>query len=147
MTYRSSKTFGNERGLSCAFRQWKADSHCQYLHGYSIGVTIMFEARELDHRHWVYDFGGTKWIKNYLDEMFDHTTLVAKDDPAKPYLQQLDNLGVCQVRIVDRTGCEGFAEMIYLKIKDRVREETDGRVSVSQVTVFEHAANSAEVHA
>ncbi|SVB70610.1 uncharacterized protein METZ01_LOCUS223464, partial [marine metagenome] len=26
--YQSTKTYGNEVGLSCCFRQWRADSHC-----------------------------------------------------------------------------------------------------------------------
>ena len=35
--YQSTKTYGNDVGLSCTFRQWKADSHCNKLHGYSLG--------------------------------------------------------------------------------------------------------------
>ena len=38
--YRSTKTYGNERGLSCAFRQWRADSHCNLIHGYSLGFVL-----------------------------------------------------------------------------------------------------------
>ena len=36
-TFQVIKTFGAERGFSCAFRQWKADSDCKYIHGYSLG--------------------------------------------------------------------------------------------------------------
>ena len=64
--YESTKTYGNERGLSCCFRQWQADSHCSYLHGYSLGFRFTFETNELDKRNWVYDFGGCKWIKVFL---------------------------------------------------------------------------------
>ena len=51
MTYRVTKTYGNERGLSCAFRQWKAESHCRLIHGYSLGFRFVFEAETLDHRN------------------------------------------------------------------------------------------------
>ena len=65
--YRSTKTYGNEVGLSCCFRQWRADSHCNKLHGYSLGFRFIFEAVTLDERNWVYDFGDCKWIKKYLE--------------------------------------------------------------------------------
>ena len=58
MKYRVTKTYGNERGLSCAFRQWRADSHCNLIHGYSLGFRFVFEAAQLDDRNWVYDFGA-----------------------------------------------------------------------------------------
>ena len=32
----SSKKYGHDRGLSTAFRQWRADSHCRFMHGYSL---------------------------------------------------------------------------------------------------------------
>lgn len=44
MTYYSTKTFGNDRGLSCAFRQWRATSHCNQVHGYSLGFRFIFES-------------------------------------------------------------------------------------------------------
>ncbi len=70
--YRVTKTYGNERGLSCAFRQWRADSHCRLIHGYSLGFRFTFEARKLDERNWVYDFGDMGFIKDFLEDNFDH---------------------------------------------------------------------------
>ena len=67
MKYQSTKTYGNDRGLSCCFRQWRADSHCNLLHGYSLGFRFVFEADTLDERNWVYDFGDCKWIKEFLN--------------------------------------------------------------------------------
>ena len=46
--HRSIKTYGNEVGLSCCFRQWRTDSHCNKLHGYSLGFRFIFEAAKLD---------------------------------------------------------------------------------------------------
>jgi 6-pyruvoyltetrahydropterin/6-carboxytetrahydropterin synthase len=81
--FQSTKTYGNDRGLSCCFRQWKANhSHCSTLHGYSLGFKFVWESETLDEKNWCFDFGGMKPIKEYLDYMFDHTILVAEDDPA-----------------------------------------------------------------
>lgn len=88
--YQSTKTYGTDRGLSCCFRQWKAThSHCSTLHGYSLGFKFVWESETLDSRNWVFDFGGMKPIKNWLDYMFDHTVLVAEDDPALDFYKQM----------------------------------------------------------
>ena len=76
----SSKKYGHERGLSAAFRQWKADSHCKHIHGYSLEFEFKFGANELDERNWVVDFGGLKELEKWLRNHFDHKTLVASDD-------------------------------------------------------------------
>ena len=57
MPYQSTKQFGQDLGLSCCFRQWRAESHCNQLHGYAIAIRLVFEAEELDVRRWVVDFG------------------------------------------------------------------------------------------
>lgn len=45
LVYRSTKTYGHNAGLSCAFRQWKANSHCKYLHGYALSFKFVFEGK------------------------------------------------------------------------------------------------------
>ena len=141
--YRSIKTYGNERGLSCAFRQWRADSHCNLIHGYSLGFRIAFEAAELDERNWVYDFGDCKWIKKYLDEVFDHTLAIAEDDPELKVFKGLEKFNLANVVVMKGVGCEMFAEHVYNYISSKVYSDTKGRVSVYSVEVFEHGANSA----
>ena len=42
-TFKSTKTYKTSKGLSCCFRQFKANSHCQYLHGYSLEISVEFE--------------------------------------------------------------------------------------------------------
>ena len=141
--YRSIKTYGNERGLSCAFRQWRADSHCNLIHGYSLGFRITFEAAELDERNWVYDFGDCKWIKKYLDEVFDHTLAIAEDDPELKVFKGLEKFDLANVVVMKGVGCEKFAEHVYNYVSPKVYTDTKGRVSVYSVEVFEHGANSA----
>jgi len=143
MKYYSTKTFGNDRGLSCAFRQWRADSHCNQVHGYSLGFRFIFEADKLDERNWVYDFGNTKWIKEYLEVAFDHTTAVAADDPHLSLFRQLDEAGVLTLRIFSDVGCEKFAEIVYRDVAPQIVEQTNNRVRLKSVEVFEHGSNSA----
>ena len=142
--HRSIKTYGNEVGLSCCFRQWRADSHCNKLHGYSLGFRFTFEAAKLDERNWVYDFGDCKWIKAYLQDKFDHKLVEARDDPILEdefLYTALSN--IADIRYMDDVGCEKFAEMVYNSVAPKIQEETKGRVSLFSVECFEHGANSA----
>lgn len=125
--YYSTKNYGNDRGLSCCFRQWRSThSHCSTLHGYSIGIKLIFESETLDDRNWVFDFGGLKAFKAWADYMFDHTLIVANDDPHKTEFMKLAAVGdgnafvrphergaLIDLRIVDGVGCEKFAELAY----------------------------------
>jgi len=155
--YYSTKTYGNDRGLSCCFRQWRAThSHCSLLHGYSIGVKLIFVCEELDERNWVMDFGGLKNFKNWLEYMFDHTVLVAEDDPKLELFNQLNSMddgynakGICDLRIVPGVGCEKFAELCYTKMAELLEEDKKAKLALNptvrlkSVEVFEHGANSA----
>lgn len=142
--YKSTKQFGHEVGLSCCFRQWKAESHCSLLHGYAIAVKFVFETHELDERNWVVDFGGLKGLKNILEDKFDHTMLVAEDDPFKDELCGLQGLGVARVVVLPRVGCEAFAQMIHSIAEEwLVHAGFSPRCRLRSVEVKEHGANSA----
>ena len=147
--FQSSKVFD---GFSTVFRQWKADTtHCRFVHGYGISFKVYFEGN-LDHRNWVWDFGGMKRAKTqidgkspkeWMDYMFDHTLIVAEDDPYIKAFQQMDTAGVAQVRVIEATGAEKFAEYIYNKLNKFVETETEGRVRVTKVKFMEHGKNAA----
>jgi len=155
--FTSTKVFD---GFSTVFRQWKAkDTHCRFLHGYGISFKVWFKG-ELDHRNWVWDFGGMKRAKTlidgkqpkaWMDFMFDHTVIIAEDDPLLSEFKMLDNLpnlgnnnkGGIQLRIIPATGAEKFAEYIYNKLNNFVQTETNNRVKVTQVEFREHNKNSA----
>jgi 6-pyruvoyltetrahydropterin/6-carboxytetrahydropterin synthase len=81
--------------------------------------------------------------KAWMDYMFDHTLIVAEDDPELRAFQQMDTAGVAQVRVIPATGAEKFAEYIYHKLNDFVKTETDGRVKVTKVKFAEHGKNAA----
>ena len=144
MAYLSTKTYGHEVGLSAAFRQWRADSHCRYLHGYALAVKLVFEAPELDVRNWVVDFGSLKSLKGWLEDQFDHKTLVAEDDPALSTFRVMEAQGLCQLRVVPAVGCEKFAEMIFGAVEVWLADNGYApRVRLVSVEVREHGANSA----
>jgi 6-pyruvoyltetrahydropterin/6-carboxytetrahydropterin synthase len=167
--YLSTKTYGNDRGLSCCFRQWRSThSHCSLLHGYSIGIKLIFESETLDDRNWVMDFGGLKAFKEWSEWQFDHTLVVAEDDPHLKLFETIagfglqDQGGVCDLRIVEAVGCEKFSELAYKEMNHILKTYQQGSsyvmpngksfearypvgagVRLRSVEVFEHAGNSA----
>ena len=145
--YVSTKSYGPEAGYSICYRQHKADSHCRFLHGYALGFDFEFEAEELDVRNWVCDFGGFSTLKDFLNEHFDHTLLVAQDDPRLEEIKALQIYGLAKVREVEKTGCEGLASFLYWWIQE-VWLPTNGygdRVHCRKVHVHETPGNSAWV--
>ena len=59
------------------------------------------------------DFGGLRPLKEKLEEWFDHTLLLAIDDPQYDLIKQLGEIKVAKVVEVEKTGCEGLAEYLY----------------------------------
>jgi len=167
--YLSTKTYGTDRGLSCCFRQWRAThSHCSLLHGYSMGIRLVFESSTLDDKNWVMDFGGLTAFKEWSEWQFDHTLIVARDDPHLKMFKQMAQLGpqdqggVCDLRIVEAVGCEKFSELAYRTMNEILQAYQEGRgwthpdgrvfearypvgqgVRLRSAEVFEHAGNSA----
>ena len=147
--FQSTKLFD---GFSCVFRQWKAEgTHCRFLHGYGVSFRVWFEG-ELDERNWVWDFGHAKRSqykidglspKAWMDYMFDHTTIIAEEDPFIAAFKEMDRAGVAQIRIIPDVGCEKFAEYIYSKLNPWVLSDSNGRVRITQVEVREHEKNTA----
>ena len=147
--FQSSKVFD---GFSTVFRQWKAkETHCRFLHGYGISFKVYFEG-ELDEKNWVWDFGGMKRAKTlidgkqpkeWMDYMFDHTVIIAEDDPGMGGWKTMDGIGVIQLRVIEATGAEKFSEYIFNKLNDFVHTETEGRVRVTKVKFMEHSKNAA----
>jgi 6-pyruvoyltetrahydropterin/6-carboxytetrahydropterin synthase len=147
--FQSTKLFD---GFSTVFRQWKAEgTHCRFLHGYGVSFRVWFEG-DLDERNWVWDFGGMKRAENtidgknpkeWMDYMFDHTTIVSEDDPGLGGFKTMDELGIIQLRIIPAVGAEQFAKYVFEKLDDFIRQETEGRVKVAKVEFMEHAKNTA----
>ena len=128
---------------SCAFRQPRATSHCRFIHGYQLKAKFWFVAETLDENNWVVDFGNFKEFKSLLKQQFDHTTCISSDDPKLSVFKQLDQAGVCDLRVMDGVGIEKFAEWCHAAADNYVGVITKLRCRCVKVEVFEHQNNSA----
>ena len=141
ITFESTKII--ELG-SCAFRQWRAEgTHCRYVHGYRLMAKFWFGCTGLDDKNWVINFGGLKEVKEVLQDQFDHTLCIAKDDPLLEEFKNLDKLGGCQLRVMDGVGIEKTAEWCFNAVDPMIKEMTVSRCWVNKVEVWEHELNSA----
>jgi 6-pyruvoyltetrahydropterin/6-carboxytetrahydropterin synthase len=101
------------------------------------------------------DFGGLKEFKAWADHMFDHTLVVAEDDPQIEFFKEMNQIkggfndsGICDLRVVPGVGCEMFAKLAYDKMAELLasgdmRYPINPTVRIKSVEVFEHGANSA----
>lgn len=143
--FQSGKTYPHNIGLSVAFRQWRAESHCRFLHGYALQIELTFESEFLDVRNWVVDFGSLKSLKGILEDNFDHKTLVAEDDPHIEFFREAHVQGIIDINVVPHCGMEALAYMIFQVteqwLEDAGYNSTDRTVTLKSVKVKEHDAN------
>ena len=140
----STKTYTHDRGLSVCFRQWRAESHCHFLHGYSLQIRLTFSSRVLDHRNWVVDFGSLKSLKGWLEDLLDHKTLIAEDDPHIDTFQKLAQDGIIDLRIVPHVGIEALSYYVFEYAEQWLIDSGYAYARLEEVEVWEHAANSAK---
>ena len=99
----------------------------------------MLESPTLDVNNWVYDFGKFKFLETWLKERFDHTLLVAKDDPELNLIKSL-NKKAAKIIEMDKISCEYFAKLTFNYIEETL---ADLDITVVSVEVSEHDSNSA----
>lgn len=139
--FKSTKRFS---GFPCTHRQWKAESHCRFVHGYSREFYFEFAAKELTKEGWVVDFGGLKELKTWLEYMFDHTFLASQDDPKLEEFKKLDKEGVVQLRVLPNPGMEGTALFVYEEAMKILKKLYGDRAWITLVEVSENEKNSAQ---
>jgi len=144
--FTSTKEYVDE--FPVAYKQWRADTHCSKVHGYSYSIKFYFGANELDKRGWVIDFGGLKELRQILREQFDHKTLIAQDDPDLEKFREMEKQGTLQLTVVPAMGCEALADMIYkymngVYIPDYLGKSESDRVWCYRVEVRETQSNMA----
>jgi 6-pyruvoyltetrahydropterin/6-carboxytetrahydropterin synthase len=78
------------------------------------------------------DFGGLNAFHDWAKYTFDHTMLVARDDPHLELFKSMSELGLqdrgglCDLRIIDDgVGCEKFAKMAYEEMTRILRKFQD----------------------
>ena len=143
--YISTKTYTHEEGLSCCFRQWKAaHTNCNLLHGYALGFRLVFECHRLDDNNWTIDSSSIDHIGTWLKSQFDHTLIIAEDDPELATFQGLHDKGLCNLKVLPATGCEKFAEHVFKYVMAwLVESNTITRATIRSVECMEHDGNSA----
>ena len=103
ITYKYTSTKEYIDAFPCAYRQFRADSHCNLIHGYSFSMKFFFGTDNLDVRNWAADYGGLKELKKELENQFDHTLLVAVDDPEFETYKLLEKKGLAKLTAVSYT--------------------------------------------
>ncbi|SON59939.1 hypothetical protein MSIMFI_01426 [Mycobacterium simulans] len=133
------KRFGD---LPCCHRSWSRQGKRFFLHGYERMFEIEFACAETEPgTGLVLDTHCLKDVRAALRRQFDHTTLIAADDPQLDLFQMLADQGVIDLRIMDSTGMEACAAWVFDTVERIVGKATDGRVWVSRIEARENRNN------
>lgn len=142
-----------------AHRQHLHDGHCAYIHGHNWTFEFTFAASRVDENGFVVDFGKLKWLKDWINSVFDHALILNEGDPYLQYLtKSLTKWGdiehkeimpsytgdFAKIGVVADASCEGLAKFLHAFVTPRLDDETFGRVYVYKVKVEEDSKNSAE---
>lgn len=92
-------------------RLLRYEGKCRHLHGHNGRAVITLEARELDDRGMLVDFGEIKrLVQAWIDENLDHNLLLCCEDPILPILQARGE----RVFVMDRNPtAENIARLIH----------------------------------
>ena len=150
-------------------RQHTHGGHCRFIHGHNWSFQFVFAARDLDENGFVVDFGSLGWLKDWLNDNFDHTLCLSADDPAAAYFEpssrnrpssvvlesgfdspldlgeeiRLAVSGLVKLRILPAVSAEGIAKYVFGEVSAELCGRTNGRARLVSVTVFEDEVNSA----
>ena len=113
VSYKYTSTKEYIDAFPVAYRQWRSDSHCNLIHGYAFSMKFYFGTNELDVRNWAADYGGLKELKQFLENLFDHTLLVAEDDPNMDIYKAMEVRKMVKLTVLPALGCEALADMLY----------------------------------
>ena len=113
VNYKFTSTKEYVNAFPVAYRQWRSDSHCNQIHGYAFSMKFFFGTNDLDARNWAADYGGLKELKKILEEQFDHTLIVAQDDPEMETFKLLQEKNMAKIVVLPALGCEALSDMLY----------------------------------
>ncbi len=116
-------------------------SPCSNNHGHSYKVKVTFTVKKLNQNDMIIDFSELKMFQKWLDNNFDHATIISEND--KKYLEAIKLLGDKYVIMkYDKTTAENMAEYFNQILIDMFFDKIDGIISCN-VKVFETAKNCA----
>jgi 6-pyruvoyltetrahydropterin/6-carboxytetrahydropterin synthase len=133
------KAFGS---LPCCHRSWANQGRRVFLHGYERTFEIEFACAETEPgTGLVLDPATIKEVLAVLRRQFDHTTLIAIDDPDRDLFELLAERGAIDLRIMSNTGMHGSAAWVFDTVDSIVGRATRGRVWVSRIKARESDSN------
>ncbi len=107
---------------------------CAHAHGHNGKIEIELEAKKLDARGMVYDFGEIrKMIQQWVDKELDHKMILKKGDPLG---KSLKALGEPYFEMKDNPTAESLAKLVFRYAKSK-------KLPISKVTFWETATSSA----
>jgi len=99
-------------------------------------MKFYFGTNQLDVRNWVADYGGLKPLKKTLEDQFDHTLLVAEDDPHLDIYKELQARKLAKLTILPKLGCEGLADQLYKYVNGVFIPEAFGQAEAERLWCF-----------
>ena len=138
--YTCTKTY---RDIPFAHRQHGHKGHCKNVHGHNWAFTFEFGCEELDENGFIYDFGKLKFIRDWLDDNFDHAFVYNQSDTdARSMI--LDYPQLFKPYQVKSCSTEGLAHHLYEIFAPEIKKLTVDRVKILSIEVFEDSKNSAK---
>jgi len=144
MSALAEKTFDD---LTCAFRHWRGDHRLASVHGYALAITLRVRTtRNEAGTAGLVDFSKFGPIKQLLQNQFDHTLIVANDDPeAATFVEFAERTGT-RVRLMPSVALDGIAAWV-IEHCDSAVTELDPFLQLVGVRVQETPRSSIEIAA
>lgn len=136
VSYKFVSTKEYHQSFPVAYRQWRADSHCNVIHGYAFSMKFYFGVNDLDVRNWAADYGGLTELKQFLESQFDHTLLVAADDPHLDWYFEAAKRNIAKIIVLPKLGCEALADQLYKYVNGIFIPENWGPGEASRIWCF-----------
>lgn len=146
MIFKSTKRFAN---YPCSHQQYQDDGgagQCAQVHGYSREFIFEFQATTTDAYGWVVGFSSLNKVKEWLDYLFDHTSLWEAADPRLDAAIEMSlkmTPRLFNVRVLPSgVSMEQTALFLSTYINPYILDQTDGRCWISKLEVRENDKNS-----
>lgn len=112
--------------------------HCRLVHGHTWSFEAEFIADTPDGNGFVLDFGhpALKAFRAWLGHMFDHTLIIAANDPHRDRFEALERDGLAHVRIVPATCAEAVATFCADHLARMLAEHDDPAARAVRVARF-----------
>lgn len=125
-----------------AHRQHQHSGHCRLIHGHNWALTLTFGCSETDACGFVVDFGGLKYLKQWIEKHLDHACVFAQSDKEGRALAA-SQPALFKTLIVPNASSEGLAEHLFGIFDAMVRDKTAGRAFLLELEVVEDSKNAA----